>query len=673
MPTRFRYARPHALAIACSLVGGAAWAQGEAPSELSAVEVKGQSTAAVSAAFSATRQDADEIREQRVQQVQQLFRNVPGMNLNGLGLTGVADNVVLRGFGAGGHGGDVGFVVDGIALNEAMSHADGYADLNVIIPLELEDMTVLRGPVSALYGAYNRAGVVALRTRRGGRYLDADFAAGSRGTLDAQLAGGFEIDDRQHLNLAAQAYRSDGFRPQSGGERYTLSGRYALKATPDLEVAISGRAHRATADNPGYLSAAQFHADPYGIDPRMKNDGAKKNFDTLRADLNYRLGPALKLLSYLYATRQDFTRWFTRGGEAAATWSQREETYQRDVIGAGFNLNGRHDTGLGALSWVAGLETIRERTDYLKYENTDFRRRVGTADYDRRFTLNNVAAFAEAGLPMHRLFQPTLGLRYDRFTGDCRRSGPELMTDPCGGLPVADHTSPKIGVRSQVSERVQLRASWTEGFALANEMAKYALGDSRVSPNVFRQAEIGANLKLARSLTVDVAAYRLRSSDEIGMIAPGEYVNSGSTRRTGIEIAALWAPMPVFDLSITYGSANSRILGNVDPTLVGKRVTAVPRMTSTISANWRPVAGWQGTVVWRRVGDYAVDERNTETYPGYQRWDLGVSYTFAGPRPITVYAAIDNLADRRYATQVGAVGYATGAPRMFRVGTQLHF
>lgn len=661
--------RPALLAICLCITP--AFAQTEPA--LGTVEIKGQSTRAASAAFSSTRLDAEEIREQKVQQVQQLFRNVPGMNLANLGLTGVADNLVLRGFGGGGHGGDIGFVVDGIALNEAMSHADGYGDLNVIIPLELDGMTVLRGPVSALYGNYNRAGVVALQTRRGGVYRDADVTIGSHRARDAQFAGGFAIDERQHLNLAAQALRSDGFRPQSDGERQSLSGRYALKATPDLDIAVSARAHQARANNPGYLTADQFHSDPYGIDHRMRNDGARKHFYTLRADVHYRFSSTLKLLTYVYATQQDFTRWFTRGAAAAASWSQREETYDRDVLGAGFNLNGRQTMDVGTLSWVAGIETIRERTDYLKYENTDFRRRVGTADYDRRFTLNNVAAFAEVGLDIHPLFQPTLGIRHDRFTGECRLRGPARMTDPCDALPAVDHTSPKLGLRSRVHQRVELRTSWAEGFALASEMAKYALGNGNVSPNVFRQTEIGANVKLAHPLTVDIAAYHLRSSDEISMIATGEYVNAGSTRRTGVEFSALWLPAPGVDLSVTYGSANSRVLGNVDPSLIGNRVMGVPRMTSTVTANWRPAAGWQGTVIWRKVGDYAVNAANTDHTAGYQRWDLALSYTFPGTRPITVHAAIDNVTGRTYATSVSSVGYATGMPRMVRVGAQSSF
>jgi hypothetical protein len=41
-------------------------------------------------------------------------------------------------------------VIDGIPLNEANSHADGYVDSTVLIPLEIGGLTIYRGPVSAL-------------------------------------------------------------------------------------------------------------------------------------------------------------------------------------------------------------------------------------------------------------------------------------------------------------------------------------------------------------------------------------------------------------------------------------------------------------------------------------------------------------------------------------------
>lgn len=668
--------RPHPLALLLAAAASLpALAHEDGATELQAVEVKGEALHGTGAAYSATRLEHDDIRDRRVARPQDLFRLVPGMNLTGYGLPGVADQVALRGFGNGGHGGDIGFVIDGIPLNEAMSHADGYADLNVIVPLELERMTVLRGPVSALYGNYNRAGTVTLQTRKGGAYRDLDLSLGSYGTVDLQAALGAGFGGNQQLNLAAQHYRSDGFRDQSAGERSTLAGRWAVQATSDLEVAVSARAHEAKADNPGYLTRAQFKDDPYGKDPRTQNDGAEKGFYTLRTDLNYQLAPELKLLSFAYATRQDFTRWFSRGGAAAPSWRQREETYERDVLGAGFNLNGHHHLGAaGQLSWVGGVETFSETTDYLKYENTRFRRRIGTAEFDRRFKLDNLAVFGEAALDAHRLFKPSIGLRWDRFTGDCDRRGAETSAQPCARMDAVEHLSPKLGVRSQVADGVELRASWTEGFALANDMAKYSLGARHVDPNVFRQTELGANVRLSSQLVLDLAAYHLRSSDEINYDSvANEYINAGSTRRTGVEVSALWAPADRFDLSLNWASAHSKVLENPNSSLEGKRVTAVPRYTATVEANWRPAPGWRGTVTWRRVGSFAVTQDNTQTYGGYSVFDLGAAYTFPGAGAYTLYATIDNVANREYATAVSTVGYATAAPRTLRVGAQLSF
>ena len=290
---------------------------------LEEIVVKGELLRAEDAGFTATVLDADDIRLQSPSDVDELFDLVPGMAVRDFQLGGVANSIVIRGFGAGGHGGDLGAVIDGIPLNEAMSHADGYVDLNVIIPLEIATFTVSKGPTSALYGNVNRGGLVNISTRKGGDYLLADLSVGSDRMGDAQVAFGSEIGDRQKLNLAALHHRSDGGRPQSDSDRTTLSARWAFDATPDLELAVSGRYHTADSDSASYLLRPQWLRNRDGIDPRVQNDGATKDFGTIRADVNYTLTDNIKLLSFAYSTQQEFTRWFTRPVNAT-TWRQRE-------------------------------------------------------------------------------------------------------------------------------------------------------------------------------------------------------------------------------------------------------------------------------------------------------------------------------------------------------------
>lgn len=645
---------------------------------LEAVVVKGQALrGATASAYSGSGFDHELIRERQVAQPQELFRWVPGMNVRSLGLGAVADSISLRGFSGGGHGGDIGMVIDGIPLNEAMSHADGYADLNVVIPLEVDSLTVLRGPVSPLYGNFNRGGLVVIDTRKAGTYRQGDFSLGSRATGDAQAALGLQPAGGQQLNLAAQVNTTDGFRPQSQTERATLAGRWSLDLAPALQLALATRLHRGEGDSASYLTQAQFERDPYGIDPRVRNDGARKNFGTLRADLNAVLAPGLKLLSFAYGTRQDFSRWFTRptGSNPAADWTQREETYDRAVWGAGVNLNGQARLAAGPLNWVGGVETFRESTDYLFYDGLERRRRVNPAVFDRNSRLNSVSAFGEAEAPLHPLLHAVLGLRYDRFDGRCRRNGSETGTDPCGPLADLDHLSPKLALRSEVGAALQLRASWAEGFALPSNFIKYALGAANLDPNLFRQTELGARWRADR-WRIDLAGYRITSTQEVRTVAPGVYENFGATLRRGLEASLAFTPREDLALTLAWARAATEVTENASAALVGKQVSGVPDRTLTLGLDYAPLQGMGASAAWRRVGRYAIDAPNTRFYDGYSALDLGLTY--AGRRGAVRYRAavrLDNALDKVYATSASLIGgqavYATGAPRTLRVGVQV--
>lgn len=667
------HGRPLYAAMVLALGAQCAAAQQASPT-LDSIEIKGQALQGAASAYSSTSFDSEEIADKHVSQPTELLRHVPGMNVQNYQLSGVADTIVMRGFGGGGHGGDVGVVLDGIPLNEAMSHADGYVDLNVIVPLEIERFTLYKGPVSALYGNFNRAGLMAIETRKRGEYREVDASLGSHSTVDLQGAWGLKLGEGEYLNLAAQHDRTDGFRAQSDDHRSTLAGRWSKRISADLDVALSGRWHEADGDSPGYVTAAQFAQNPYGKDPRAMNDGANKHFATLRADVNYALSPDVKLLTFAYTTQQDFTRWFSRPVNAT-TWRQREETYDRNVHGAGTSLNGRTPVAGTLLNWVAGLETFREATDYLYFDGLDNRARLAPAINNRTSQLNSVSAFGEIEAPIHPLFKPSAGLRWDRFTGNCERNGAETGTDPCGPLARMSHASPKLGVRSNVAPGVQLRASWAEGFALPSTFAKYALGAATLDPNVFRQTEVGAQFKPVQGLVLDVAAFRLTSSDEIRTVAPGVYENNGATRRSGVEASALWAAHRDVDLALTWGSAHSRITENGNAALIGKQVAGVPRYMATVSATWRPAADWSTTATWRRVGAYAVNADNSVGYGGYATVDLSAAYRVANRYEI--YAAIANVSDKAYATSASVIGgtqvFAPGAPRTFKLGTKLQF
>lgn len=640
------------------------------------VVVKGQLLRPEESAFSATVLDNLAIREQALADVDALFRLVPGMVVRDLQLGSVASNIVIRGFGNGGHGGDLGAVIDGIPLNEAMSHADGYVDLNTVVPLEIDSLSVFKGPVSALYGNYNRGGLVDIQTRKSGDYAETDLSFGSYDTVDLQAAYGAALGDAQQINLAGQLFRTDSYRPQSETRRGTFSGRWSAEVTPDLQVALSSRYLQSESDSASYLTQAQFEANPRGIDPNTQNDGADKEFLTVRGDVNYQINGDLKLLTFAYTTQQDFTRWFSRPVDTT-TWRQREETYDRSVFGAGASLNGVTALAAIPVSYIAGIETFRESTEYKFFDGLDHRRRVLPAQSNRETDLNSVSGFAEARASLHPLAQLSFGLRADRFTGGCELRGTETGADPCGALNEAEHVSPKVGLSSQVTDWLQLRASWAEGFALPNGFVKYAVGGQPLDENVFRQTEIGMHFAAAAAFELDIAGYRLQSTGEVRTVSPGIYENYGATLREGIEASARWAPVDSFELSAVYGITDTEVQQNADVRLFGLAVAGVPETSGSLEASFRPFADWSINAFWRYVGEYEVDALNTLQAQSYDLIDLGVSYTSPGERNYRVYARLDNVTDEKYATSVSIIGgqllFAPGSPRTVRAGIQFDF
>lgn len=102
------------------------------------IVIKGQSLQSQATPYSSTVLDSQQVRDSLITQPEELLRLVPGVVVRALSLGGVVNTISIRGFSSSAHGGDRGMVVDGIPLNEAMSHADGYSDLNILVPLEID-------------------------------------------------------------------------------------------------------------------------------------------------------------------------------------------------------------------------------------------------------------------------------------------------------------------------------------------------------------------------------------------------------------------------------------------------------------------------------------------------------------------------------------------------------
>ncbi|MEM7572746.1 MAG: TonB-dependent receptor [Bacteroidota bacterium] len=559
-----------------------------------------------------------------------IIEQIPGVDLSAYSQGGVADQFSIRGFGGAGHEGQAGVQIDGVSLNEAEGHSDGYADLNVLIPLNLESVKVYKGPSSALYGRFAEGGTLALETRKGGNYQDFSLSGGAFNTLNAQFALGKETllqnSGRQlYTNLAFQLFQSDGYAVNSDQLRGNVTGRLGYEISDKTDIALSLRGHSSEWDAAGYISEEQVEdRDRRTLqDANAENDGGSKEFYSQRLDINHNFSDNLRMLVFGYAVQQDFTRFakfgFTPGG-------QTERFNTRNVYAIGANLNGRSLLGSIDLNWIAGTEYYSESTDRLRWQSSD--RIRGDLFLDRQFDVQTASVFGQGELDISQYLRLSIGLRFDQYFGSFTNSDPDINPFSLD-MSTLSNFSPKIGLRSTIAEGFDLRASVSQGFTLPNSVLKYER-DSDLDPSILWQYELGASYTGTSWLTLDVVGWLLNTSNEIFENPPGsgDFVNIGETSRKGIESEVVISPLEGLRIRGTYSYTDTEIQNNPEESLEGKAITNVPQSIGTFDISYALPNGLGARLMFRDVGSYFTNAENTAGYEGYSVTNLFLFYNF---------------------------------------------
>lgn len=670
--------------IAAAVFGFGAGAAGVALADgvdLGTITVKGEGMREADRAFTVHTISRDEIVGRRWENPLAIFEETPGVEVRSIQGGSVGDFITIRGLTSGGHGGDLGFSLDGISLNEAEGHSDGYADTNVIIPLEIDTLTVYKGPVSPLYGNFARGGVMAFQTRKGGEYVDLNLVGGSWGTYDAQAAFGTRVDmpfGPIQLNGALQGYESDGWRHNSRFTKMNAALRGSYLITDDTEIALSLRGHGARSYVPGNITKEQFDegwAARRAQSPvnDSQNDYAEKTYDSVRVDLNHNISDNLRLLTWAYRTNMFLERYeidvpitldpaecLVRG--IANNSCQRDLSHEREVMALGFSFNGTHPIGGIASSWVLGAEYYDEDTIELMYRTNALDRgfvsqQPEILQRNSEYVTQTTSAFGQMDLDVNRYFRPTLGFRYDDFDQTGRRFGDDNRAD----YDISNSVfTPKLGVRSAITDTLELRASYAEGFSLPSINQRADADSLGLDPIKFTQYELGISGTPTPELFFDLVYFMLNSSDEILQNPDNnnQLENAGETDRSGIEGEIRYFPnaMPNLTLSAGFGLFDSEIKSNPQfPARVGNEIPRVPDHVANLTASYAPQAGFGGSLRWRTVGKMYVSNDNVGTYGGYDVVDASLFYTVprADGGNTRFYMDVSNIFSEAYANGPG--------------------
>jgi iron complex outermembrane recepter protein len=560
-----------------------------------------------------------------------------------------------------------------------------------------EGIEVTRGPGSALYGSDAVGGVVNVITRSA---LGSSGASGQAETggfgWRRLMAGGGLASSGQGIRGDVSLTHSDGWREATGydrqagtlrWDRVTPNSRWKAAAsyshidqqtagssTLQLEdyltvptrnlTPISFRqvtAFRVSAEYERQMGGSSFELIPYG---RYDEMGLLPNWSltydpTVYTTQNTSFGLLAK-------ARHDFAAWRTQ-------------------IVAGFDLDVSPGEHVENQILPQTTRTPNGKTVFSSYT-------TGPLIYDYAVTFVGAAPYGQVEFSPSSRLRATAGVRYDRNSFDYTD---RLSTPPTARyLRPADTTvsygqvSPKVGLTYQLSDAANLFASYRHAFRAPSEGQLFRQGSTAdtigLKPVRADNYEAGLRLNLARTLSVDLAAYRLDKHDDIlsyrdPATGATSVLNAGRTSHEGIELGVQASPARWLRLTTAYSHAvHTYVAWAIDPArgidYSGNEMETAPRDLGSATVTVIPARRVTVSAEVVYLGPYWMDAANTARYGGHTLVNARAQATVL--RGVTLFARVMNVADRLYAestsyTLARGQEFAPGRPRTLFVGLDL--
>lgn len=168
------------------------------------------------------------------------------------------------------------------------------------------------------------------------------------------------------------------------------------------------------------------------------------------------------------------------------------------------------------------------------------------------------------------------------------------------------------------------------------------------------------------------------SSERGGNLFPSSE-NVGETRRKGIELAVKFQPVEGLEIFGDLSIIDTEIRNNPDKSLEGNELPGIPKSIFDVGVKYTSSVGLGTRIKWRNVGEYYIDDANTEKYDGYDVVDASLFYDISDKKGTKYRLSfeIDNLFDEHYSQSVwygyGTSNYAVSWPRTFWASVMINW
>lgn len=576
-----------------------------------------------------------------VDNVFELIGQMPGIQVTDFNQGTTSGKFSMRGFNGEGNINAVKLLIDGIPSN---SNDGNMPYIDMVFPLNIETIEVVRGTSDPRYGLHAIAGSANIVTRSGGTYLDARGSVGSYDTYEGQLVAGLETGAiTQNYQIA---YRdSSGYRNHADTQRLSLSGRWGVTLGEDVKLGAIARYYEADAEEPGYLTFADSRANPRMTNAYNVSDGDTRDMQqyALTADVSFSDHLDWSSAAYFNRLRDDRYVKFSAGA------SQQRRLTQEDYYGLKSALHWHGNIGGMDLMLEAGGDVQWQDNKSLRWLSVE---RVPTSQTrDQQFDLTVGGAYVQA------IIEPT----------DWLRITPAYRIDWVGGTfenrlnsttaPINDYGSidqPKLSVAILPLDGLTLYGNWGKTFQIGLGSGAYLIPPRAVdlAPSINEGWELGAKYQLGELFEGRVAYWEQSATGEIArkLNDPlGDFENVGATDRRGVDVQASVRPMPGLNIwgAIAWQEAIITTPAPATPQFAGNEIDHTPHWLWSGGIDWSPIEELTLSLSGRGQSSYYLTSANAEGKWGELTvFDASASYRLN--ETIELGLAVKNLGSDYY-------------------------
>ena len=582
----------------------------------------------------------DQIESENVLNSWQLFDRLPGIELTEFKQGAESGKVSFRAFNGEGEINAVKLLIDGIASN---TNDGNMRYMDMIFPLDIEAIEVVRGTNDPRYGLYNIAGNVNMITKQGGNYLKGRATLGTFNTKEAQIGFGWQHEGfSQNYFIGAQT--TEGYRDHADSKKHSLAGKWFYTSPNEhYSIGLIARDYSHDADEPGYLTQEEFDEDVTASMSRNATDADERRMQQVSGHFDAKLFDTLNFSAKTYYNHYKNNRWVT------FSTTQQERVSNESHIGVLSTLTWRPNiSAFYALALEGGLSSEHQRNKSERYSSVD---QVRTAQ-----TRNQIFDFDTTGGYVQALIQPIASLklipayRIDQVSGSYTNEMTDTRYDANDyGL----IHQPKFSVIYSLLEHYSVYGNWGQTFQVGVGTATYKVNQSddlEASINTGWEmgfkfhpfAWLNGRIALWQQIADNEARRKLNDPDN-------DSENIGKTKRSGQDIQlnitpndqiALWAACSLQDSKILKADSSS-------PLSEGKEIDHVPHTIYSGGIEYHPVSEWTLSLNMHGQSDYYLERTNsTEKFGEHLLFNIGASY-----RPdetIGFDLQVRNLSDDEY-------------------------